>query len=911
MDHIEEHWQRTQRLFHEVAAIAEPERTAILQARCEGDTALMDELRSLLRACESEEKHRDKIETSTPNDTRNSSVVGPYELDRLLGRGGMGAVYLAHRSDGQFHQQVAIKLIDMPVAGEFFRERFRQERQILAHLAHPFIARLLGGGVTESGELYLALEYVEGISISRYCAENHLTLRARLQLFLQVCEAVQYAHQNLVIHRDLKPDNILVATDGTPRLLDFGTAKLLEPSPTEAASGLTEYGLRSYTPQYASPEQVLGDPVTIASDTYSLGVLLYVLVTDVPPYTLKEFTTGEMLRVICQDVPPKPSSVALLPERPDSDMDAIILKALRKEPRERYLTVDQFAGDIRNLLDGRAVLARSLTFRYRANKFIRRNKLALAAACLLFITLIAGIGGVLWQSRIANLERRRAEARSADLRELSNSLLSELDQALQDIPGSTGAQKLLVTRVLEHLDRMATDAGGDRQTNLDLIEAYTRLGNVQGNVYYQNLADTAGAIASFDKALALAEPLAKAYPTDKDVLRAQAAAFEARGEALNQADQGQAAAASLQSAVGLYDRVTQGPGVTPALIFEAAIAYETLGNELAEDSGLADPAAGAVAYHRALDMDNQALRLDPGYMAVLRGLPVMHLHLGNLLLETDPAAALKELDTALQLEDALPEEQRKKIHMVRLRELLIRKKALAYAELGQYAAAAPLFTQAVSGFQGLVDADPKNVGALADLQRLLDDDATSFEYAADPRLAENATDRVANLQAEEQLLQHEVATIRQAIQQSPSPEPFNPLLAESQVRLDSVRFALHRPTSDASETLASLKVLGHAAENPRASADDIDMAVHAELNAQPASLRDTTHAVAWAERGASLTHRREATYLLLLAMAYHADRQDERAVQTAREGLTLLPAWQQGEPKARVRRLLEWTASGR
>jgi hypothetical protein len=201
MDHIEEHWQRTQRLFHEVAAIAEPERTAILQARCEGDTALMDELRSLLRACESEEKHRDKIETSTPNDTRNSSVVGPYELDRLLGRGGMGAVYLAHRSDGQFHQQVAIKLIDMPVAGEFFRERFRQERQILAHLAHPFIARLLGGGVTESGELYLALEYVEGISISRYCAENHLTLRARLQLFLQVCypsrpEAGQYPRRH-------------------------------------------------------------------------------------------------------------------------------------------------------------------------------------------------------------------------------------------------------------------------------------------------------------------------------------------------------------------------------------------------------------------------------------------------------------------------------------------------------------------------------------------------------------------------------------------------------------------------------------------------------------------------------------------------------------------------------------------
>jgi serine/threonine protein kinase len=911
MNQVEEHWQRTQRVFHEVAEVGEPERTAILEARCEGDTALMDELRSLLRACEAEESHRHDTAApkATPETTRETTQIGPYELDHLIGRGGMGAVYLAHRSDGQFHQQVAVKLIDIPVAGEFLRERFRQERQILALLSHPFIARLLGGGITQGGELYLALEYVEGISITQYCSENKLSLHARLKLFLQVCDAVQYAHQNLVIHRDLKPDNILIAHDGTPRLLDFGTAKLLEPSPADAAAGLTQNGLRSYTPQYASPEQVMGEPVTTASDTYSLGVLLYLLLTGVPAYTLKEFTTTELLRVVCQELPPKPSAVAQLPERPDSDIDAVLLKALRKDPRERYLSVDQFAADLSNILAGRPVLARAPTLRYRAARFARRNKLALAAACLLLLTLVAGIGGILWQSRIANLERRRAEARSADLRELSNSLLSELDDALKEIPGSTGAQKLLVTRVLEHLDHMANDAAGDRQTTLDLIEAYTRLGNVQGNLYYQNLADTSGAVASFDKALALAAPLAKTYPSDKDVLRAQAAAFEARGEALSQANQAQASVASLRSAVAIYDRVTQLPGMTPALIFEAAIAYETLGNELAEDFGLADPAGGAAAYHRAIDMDEQALRLNPNFMPVRRGLPVMHLHLGNLLLETEPTASLQEVKLALSLQAALPPDQRGRLNQLRVHAVLLRKQAVAYGELGQYALADPLFAESLSSSQHFVDADAKDASALADLQRDLDDAAVSYESAANPLLGASPRDRNANLATAEQLLVREIETIRQDMKLSSTTDDDKPLLASVQIHLDAIRSALHHAIRSPAETSLSLAVLRHLADDPHATAGDIDLAVQADLIAQPASLRDPAHDVVLAERGVALTRRREATYFLLLARACRANHQPGQAA--AREGLSLLPTLPSATPKSRLQILLQDAASGR
>ncbi|MGD0857703.1 MAG: protein kinase [Terracidiphilus sp.] len=249
-----------------------------------------------------------------------------------------------------------------------------------------------------------------------------------MALFLRVCEAVEFAHQNFVVHRDLKPDNILVVADGAPRLLDFGTAKLLSPAPGAPGSQLTREGYQSFTPQYASPEQVLGNSITTASDTYSLGVLLYLLLTGTLPYELKELSTGEMLRAICEEPPRRPSPAAGQGKRLDADLEAILLKALRKEPRERYLTAEQLAADVRAWLVGRPVGARQGTLRYRAGKFIHRNRIALAAAALLAITLIAGVAGVLWRARVADQERRKAEARSADLRQLSNSLLSGLER---------------------------------------------------------------------------------------------------------------------------------------------------------------------------------------------------------------------------------------------------------------------------------------------------------------------------------------------------------------------------------------------------------------------------------------------------------------------------------------------------
>ncbi len=495
------------------------DRAARLQSLCGGDEALLREVRSLLDAWDAQQR----LTVSEPTrsevgpvesghiDATAGQRIGPYRLDRLLGRGGMGAVYLASRVDGQFDQQVAIKLIDLPLATELFRERFRQERQILARLNHPFIAKLLDGGVTEGGELYLAMEFADGLPIGQHCSQRSLPLRERIGLFLSVCSAVRFAHQNLVVHRDLKPDNIIVLKDGTPKLLDFGTAKLLAPSEIGAEGEFTRLGFHSFTPQYASPEQVLGHPITTASDIYSLGVLLFLLTAGVLPYELKEFTTAEMVRLICEEPPLKPSDEATIGKL-DSDIDAIVLKALRKEPAERYASVDQLISDLDAYLNGRPVGAHHGSWRYWASKFARRNKLALAAAAVLSATLVAGIGGVVWQAQVANAQRRKAESRLEDLRKLSNTLISDIDDAIQKLPGSTPAQKLLVDTVLEHLDRTAKDTSDDPKLQLDLVNAYTKLGNVQGNPYDQNIGDQQGAVASLDKALSIATRLVRREP---------------------------------------------------------------------------------------------------------------------------------------------------------------------------------------------------------------------------------------------------------------------------------------------------------------------------------------------------------------------------------------------------------------
>ncbi|MEK6299117.1 MAG: protein kinase [Acidobacteriota bacterium] len=438
-----ERWQRIDKLFDETLLVEPPQRAAFLDEACADDSDLRGEIESLLDASH---QAGGFIESPLLSASENSGAyfaslagqsLGPYRLLREIGRGGMGVVYLAARDDDQFQKQVAIKVVQAGPHSKDLLRRFRRERQILANLDHPNIARLLDGGTTEHGVAYLVMEYVAGTPITLYCDERKLSITDRLKLFRIVCAAVQCAHQSLVIHRDIKPGNILVSAEGEVKLLDFGIAKLLDAG-SDRGDSKTTSGLHVMTPEYASPEQIQSETVTTASDVYSLGIVLYELLTGHYPYRFKDRSLPEILRVICEQEPEPPSRaisrvetrpgdgttpVTISPEtvsrtregRPDKlrarlrgDLNDIALMALRKDPQQRYRTVEQLSEDIRRHLEGRPVLARKGTFVYRAGKLIRRYKTGAAVAVLILLTLL---GGILATTRQANLARQLAVER--------------------------------------------------------------------------------------------------------------------------------------------------------------------------------------------------------------------------------------------------------------------------------------------------------------------------------------------------------------------------------------------------------------------------------------------------------------------------------------------------------------------
>jgi len=434
-------WRQIRALFEQALALEAAERPAFLDAQCGADEALRQEVESLLHADASAAQAPMGLLTAAPEllhalnadaeakdtDPRIGMRLGPWRLDRHLGRGGMGSVYLASRDDGAYHQQVAIKLVRADWDVELLQQRFRAERQILAGLNHPHIARLLDGGLSPDGKPYLVLEYVDGESIVDYCDERRLDVRARLGLFITIGQAVAHAHHRLVVHRDLKPSNILVDATGQVKLLDFGIAKLLH-----ADAEATAREQRMFTPEYAAPEQLRGEAVTTGVDIYALGLLLFDLLTGRRPYGSTGSTPAAYERAILTQEPQRPSNAAkevddeagelaeargLDPTRLSrqlrGDLDAIVLKALRKDPEQRYSSVEAMLDDVQRFIDCRPVQARRGDLRYRAGRFVRRHGLAVGLVTLATISLLTGLGAALWQSNIARQERDLARREAA------------------------------------------------------------------------------------------------------------------------------------------------------------------------------------------------------------------------------------------------------------------------------------------------------------------------------------------------------------------------------------------------------------------------------------------------------------------------------------------------------------------
>jgi len=730
-------WQLVKQILDKAITAEPADRSSLLDRACEGDAELRREVESLLSAHDQADTSFLKtaaVGTLAPaKPSRAGARIGVYQIIREIGRGGMGEVYLAARADGHYTKEVAVKMVRGGFDSRFVLERFLTERQILASLDHPNIARLLDGGSTDDGVPYLVMELIEGTPLDEHCDARRLSVTERLRLFLQVCSAVQYAHQRLVIHRDIKPGNILVTTEGLPKLLDFGIAKILDP----ADGGKTTLD-RPLTPEYASPEQIRGETITTASDVYSLGVVLYQLLTGRLPYPGKTSTAHELAQAICETDPGRPSSVVLkqramrsgdteIPATPQEisaaressperlrrrlagDLDDIVLKALRKEPQLRYASVDKFAEDVRRHLEGRPVEASKGSWNYRARKFIVRNKVGVAASAAVALALATGITLTIREARIArreaaiaSMQKARAEKRFNDVREFSDSLIFEIHDAIQNLPGSTPARKLLLDRALEYLDSVSKDAEGDADLQRELGWGYQRIAVVQGNSTESNLGDTEASLTSDRKGLALFEAVAKANPENTvDQLNVAMMHRIISSVSLNESS----GRDELAKAMAISERMIKKEPDNPKVRSERSLEYQDLG--FVRDF-MGDRPGAVEAFRMYRDLRLDIMKTTPKYRKVQQGAGVSSVLYGEALARMGSREeGLKQVEEGIRYLESMPKGD-DDINAQRYREVARQKSADILLMNGDAAGALKIYRQTRGSIESMAKADPQN-----------------------------------------------------------------------------------------------------------------------------------------------------------------------------------------------------------
>ncbi|MEZ5291940.1 MAG: protein kinase [Vicinamibacterales bacterium] len=786
------HRELVKHLFEQVADLAPADAEARLAAHG-GDQDVVAEVRSLL------EWHRKPgtfLDTPAVHaagvapDLAPGQALGPWRVVEVIGRGGMGVVYRAERADDAFTRLAAIKVIGHGADAASVVGRFRRERQTLADLDHRNIARLFDGGTTPAGQPYFAMEYVDGVPIDRYCDERRLSIDGRLELFTRVCNGVQYAHENLVVHRDIKPDNILVAADDTPKLLDFGIARIVSRETGAADAGDTA-ATWMMTPEFASPEQVAGRADTTATDVYSLGVVLYVLLTGVRPYRLIGGTPAEVAAALAAVVVVPPSrkvtegdgaasraerrrtTPAALSRYLSGDLDAIVLKALARDPGDRYPGVADLLRDVRAYRTSWPISARPPAALYVTRKFVRRHIKAFVAAAVVAAVGAGGIGAVLWQSSVAARERQRAERRFEDVRHLANAFMFDVNDTIANVPGTTATRELIVKTAIDYLDRLAEESAGDASLQRELALAWMRVGDVQGNPSAANIGDTAGAVRSYRRAAELAESARRESADDLAAVRALAGVHRRMADVLAWAGDLQAALPEGEQSKRLFDEVVARAGGSPSLDdrLEAAIATvklgDVLGNPNLPNVGRAADAAAtfetALAEFRALDAEvpgdarvrrfiglslerigtlhevaarweeaqhayresfdiRQALAArEPGLRNVQRDLAIAYEKLGKVERALGgPDAGLDNLRGALAQFERLAEADPADVNAAR--SVAVSREVLGQALAGaaRSAEARQLLEAALAGHRALAAKDPGNAQARCDTARLLE-----------------------------------------------------------------------------------------------------------------------------------------------------------------------------------------------
>ena len=723
-----EEWERVKAIVAEALEVEPAARASLVRQKCESDQKLVYEVESLLGQTtgpmEQYAANAGGIVRQDAAPLTPGRRIGAYAIVRELGRGGMGAVYLANRADKEFEKNVAIKLLKRGTDTDEVLRRFRAEREILARLEHPNIASLVDAGTTDDNLPYFVMEYVAGVSVTTFCSANHLSLESRLRLFLKICGAVQFAHQNLIVHRDLKPANILVTAEGEPKLLDFGIAKLL--APDEAAVSMTLADQQRLTAGYASPEQVRGEPITTVSDVYALGALLYELISGRAAHRFAHLPPSptELLRVVAEQTPPRPSAAAgeaSIAKRLRGDLDNIVLQALRKEPARRYTSASALADDVRRHLDSFPVRARKDTFGYRTSKFVQRHRLGVAGGLLLLLAIIAGFAATAWQAHVASVERANAILRFNQVRRFAHSVLFDYHDAIAALPGSTAVRQRLVQDALNYLDNLAKEAGNDPGLLRELAGAYEKVSAVQGGaaisargtlITASNLGDTAGAIDSSRKALATREKVLTMNPGDANDLQALVGAYEEMGSLYLRNGPPEKAVEYFRKAIPVLEALLAHDPANESLQYLGSLHYSGLAQALGNPGvpNLGDT-KGALEYlQKALQSDERLTRDHPDNLSYQQGLGESHNTMGLIFSATGQRKEqLEHYQQAAAIDRLLVAAEPNNTFFRRELAVQLGNVGSTMVQLKDKAGALPYFREALETYEALVAADPGDV----------------------------------------------------------------------------------------------------------------------------------------------------------------------------------------------------------
>jgi eukaryotic-like serine/threonine-protein kinase len=720
-------WQRVKQVAARALDVDAPERLVYVADVCRDDRELEGEVLSLLASAERADHLFEGPISLTPaavaalDEATLSAALGAgariaqYRLVREIGRGGMGRVFLAERADDEYHQRVALKIANVR-SPELLRW-FRDERQILASLDHPNIARLMDGGTTDEGVPYLVMEFVEGVPIDEYCINHALGIEERLRLFRQVCAAVDFAHRHLVVHRDLKPRNILVA-NGAAKVLDFGIAKLVDREAAGAGSpGVgSNTGPGMLTPEYASPEQLRGEPVTTAADVYALGVLLYRLLANVSPYRVQSDAPHELAAAILDHDPAPPSTMTRSRQWRRGlrgDLDTITLMALKKMPSERYASAAMLSDDIGRHLQRLPITARRDAVAYRMRRFLARHTIAAAAAVLVLASLGGGLIATARQARETERQRAKAQRHFDDVRRLASSLIFEVHDGIENLPGTMPTRQLLVKRAVEYFDSLAAEEQANIGLQRELAEAYDRLGNVLGRPYSANLGDTTAAFESYRKALDIRRRLAEQAPGDRQSQLDLWSSYNNVGGLLRETGDTSGALRLHEGAKAIVDTLLRTAPDDPALLRTAAQTSATLSVSYAQSGRIPD---GLTAARAALAFDERLLAREPQNLRLQQDIASIHGRIGMFLMKRgEHDAALPHFQKGFDLAVALVAADPSNITFQRRLSNGHSHFAQLFARQGNAAAAWRHQQAALALRQRLVDQNPADRQAATDL----------------------------------------------------------------------------------------------------------------------------------------------------------------------------------------------------